>query len=293
MTPSDPPAIRLTDFAWKYQGAREFALSGVDLTIRAGEFVGVVGPNEAGKTTLVQAIKGIIPSCHNGVLRGSVEVFGREAKDLSATEAAATVGMVFADPDAQFTSMSVEEEITFGLENLGVPVGEILTRLDEVAALTDLADLLEKSPHELSGGQKQRVAIAGVLAMQPRILILDEPTSMLDPRSKTSVYRLLTELKERLNLTVIVVEHSLERLVDVCDRLLLVSAGSIRVDAPTREFFGRLDAADRRSIRVPATIGFLERVRRAGALPAGGDTPVTLDDVSSAARSLASSGALA
>lgn len=293
MTALDPPAIRIADFSWKYQDAREFALRGVDLTVREGEFVGIVGPNEAGKTTLVQAIKGIVPSCHNGVLRGSVEVFGREAKDMSAAEAAATVGMVFADPDAQFTSMSVEEEITFGLENLGLPIEEIVTRLTEVAALTDLTDLLEKSPHELSGGQKQRVAIASVLAMQPRILILDEPTSMLDPRSRAGVYRLLTEVKERLNLTVIVVEHSLERLVDVCDRLLLVSAGGIRVDAPTRQFFGRLDDDDRQSIRVPATIGFLERVRRAGAPTAGSDTPVTLGDVSAAARSLAASGALA
>lgn len=287
-SPHDPPAIRFSEFSWKYQDAKRFALSDVDLTVREGEFVGIVGPNEAGKTTLVSAIKGIIPENHHGVYRGVVEVFGREVRSLSTLEAAGAVGMVFADPDAQFTSMSVEEEITFGMENLGVPLPEIHRRLASVAALADLADLLEKSPHELSGGQKQRVAIASVLAMEPRILILDEPTSMLDPRSKTMVYRLLADLKERRRLTILVVEHNLERLVEVCDRLVLVTDGGVRVDAPTRTFFDLLDEDDRRSIRVPSSIGFLGRVRRDGS---GG--AVTVPQVAAAARRLITSGARA
>ena len=176
--------IAIKDLSWCYGDSEHRALDGVNLTLNSGEFVGIVGPNESGKTTLAAAMKGIIPQSFNGVYLGSVDLFGRPIVDYDAAECASLVGLVFSDPDAQFTTMSVEEEITFGLENIGLPIDVIGERLEWACELAGLQRLLTKSPFELSGGQKQRVAIAGVLAMRPKVIILDEPTSMLDPVSK-------------------------------------------------------------------------------------------------------------
>jgi len=173
--------IAIKDLSWCYGDSEHRALDGVNLTLNSGEFVGIVGPNESGKTTLAAAMKGIIPQSFNGVYLGSVDLFGRPIVDYDAAECASLVGLVFSDPDAQFTTMSVEEEITFGLENIGLPIDVIGERLEWACELAGLQRLLTKSPFELSGGQKQRVAIAGVLAMRPKVIILDEPTSMLDP----------------------------------------------------------------------------------------------------------------
>lgn len=275
------PVIAVEQLTWRYEGGERDALDGVDLTIGNHEFVGIVGPNESGKTTLASAMKGIIPQSFNGIYRGRVELFGKDIGSYDAAQCASLVGMVFSDPDAQFTSMSVEEEITFGLENLGVDTPEIGRRLDWVTRLAGLEGLLAKSPFELSGGQKQRVAIAGVLAMRPRIMILDEPTSMLDPVSKAGVFSLLDHLKRTLDMTIVVIEHNLERLVEVCDRMVMLADGRVVVDAGLDAFFGRLDDAARDAIRIPGTVLFAESAL-ADASP--GKTPVRLDEITRACQ---------
>jgi energy-coupling factor transport system ATP-binding protein len=212
-------AVEIKNLCWRYEGREEFTFEDLNLSIEENQFIGIVGPNEAGKTTLVSAIKGIIPSNFNGIYKGSVELFSKKVSTSSTRELAKTVGMVFSDPDAQFTSMSVEEEISFGLENIGCSVKEINDRMKWVSELTNIGELLEKPPYDLSGGQKQRVAIASIIAMKPKIIILDEPTSMLDPISKDMVFDLLKTMKEKLKLTVIVVEHNIEKLVELADKM--------------------------------------------------------------------------
>ncbi|WIY82532.1 ABC transporter ATP-binding protein [Propionimicrobium sp. PCR01-08-3] len=258
------PAIEIKDLTWSYGESEHKALDGVNLTLDQGEFVGIVGPNEAGKTTLAAAMKGIIPQSFNGIYLGTVDLFGRPIVDYDAAECASLVGLVFSDPDAQFTTMSVEEEITFGLENIGTPIEVIQERLHWACELAGLERLLQKSPFELSGGQKQRVAIAGVLAMRPKIIILDEPTSMLDPVSKKGVFSLLAEVKRSLDLTVVVIEHNLEQLVEVCDRMILMEHGTIAVDAPLGTFFQQIPASARDSIRVPGTVTFFDQIEPSG-----------------------------
>lgn len=255
-------AVEIKDLYWRYEGREEYTFENINLTIEENQFIGIVGPNEAGKTTLVSAIKGIIPSNFNGIYKGSVKLFNKEVKTSSTRELAKTVGMVFSDPDAQFTSMSVEEEISFGLENIGCSIKEINERMKWVSDLTNIGNLLEKPPYDLSGGQKQRVAIASIIAMKPRIIILDEPTSMLDPISKDMVFDLLKTMKDKLKLTVIVVEHNIEKLVELADKMILINNGKIEKYVETDRFFDDIDFLNKRSIRIPEAIQFMHMVNK-------------------------------
>ncbi|QQK06955.1 energy-coupling factor ABC transporter ATP-binding protein [Miniphocaeibacter halophilus] len=253
-------AVEIKNFSWKYDKARDYALKDINLEINDNEFIGVIGPNESGKTTLMNVIKGIIPQNFTGIYKGDVKIYGDDVAGLSPIEITRRVGMVFADPESQFNSMSVEEEITFGMENIGLGIDEIATRLNNVCRLTDIQNLLEKPPYNLSGGQKQRIAIASILAMQPKIIILDEPTSMLDPISKDMIFDLLKIMKTELKLTVIVVEHNIEQLVEICDKFLLVNKGVIEKYDNTEEFFTNIDFLDSRNVRVPSGIKIINKI---------------------------------
>jgi energy-coupling factor transport system ATP-binding protein len=260
-------AVTIRGLGWKYAGRKTFAVEGVDLDIPANAFVSVVGPNEHGKTTLVSCIKGIIPHSFHGVWRGTVEIFGQDVRKLSGQRLAELAGFVFADPEAQFTSMTVEEELAFGLENIGLPLDEIERRLEWVSGLTGIAGLWDKSPFEISGGQKQRVAIASVLAMKPRILILDEPTSMLDPLGKDSIFDILADIKRETDMTVIVVEHNVEQVAPLSDLMVLVHEGKVARAAPPEEFFQDCQFLAERGIHPPQATAFLDQLKRAGRFP--------------------------
>lgn len=270
-------AIEISDLCWKYSGTKHNALDHITLSIEENSFIGVIGENGAGKTTLVSCIKGIIPNNYNGVYHGSLQIFGRELRKLSSVEVAQDIGIVFSDPDSQFTAMSVEEEIAFGLENTGCPVEEIRRRLEWVSKLTGITRLMSKPPYDLSGGQKQRVAIACVLAMQPKVVILDEPTSMLDPVSKDYVFSLLQKMKEEMKLTIIVVEHNIEKLIELSDKLLLMKDGKIQRFEPVDRFFDDLDALEGAGIRIPGAIQLMHYVR--GRTADAGPCPVQFDDI--------------
>jgi energy-coupling factor transport system ATP-binding protein len=257
-------AITIRGLGWKYSGRDSFAIEGVDLDVPENAFVSVVGPNEHGKTTLVSCIKGIIPHSFHGVWRGSVEVLGEDVRKLSAQRLAELVGFVFADPEAQFTSMTVEEELAFGLENIGLPLAEIEQRLAWVSDLTGIRGLWDKSPYEISGGQKQRVAIASVLAMKPRILILDEPTSMLDPLGKDAIFDILADVKREAEVTVVVVEHNVEQVAPLSDLMVLIHGGRVARAAPPEEFFQDCDMLVEHGIQPPQATMFLDRLRREG-----------------------------
>jgi energy-coupling factor transport system ATP-binding protein len=271
-------AVEIKGLSWKYDDSENYAIHNIDLTIPENEFIGIVGPNESGKTTLVSAIKGIIPSNYNGIYNGEIKLFGKVVTKCSPKNLAQLVGMVFSDADAQFTSMSVEEEIAFGLENIGCSVPEISTRLKWVSELTGIEDLLEKPPYDLSGGQKQRIAIASILAMKPQLIIMDEPTSMLDPFSKDIVFELLRKMKEELHLTIIVVEHNIEKLVELTDKLILINNGKVEKYENTETFFDDIDFVEQRNIRVPGAIKMMHAVQKLGNRQA--HCPIQFDEIS-------------
>lgn len=250
-------AVVIKDLSWKYEQSDKFLFEKLNLIIRENIFLGIIGSNESGKTTLVSCIKGIIPNIEVGIYKGEVRIFDEPVKDMNTKTIAQKVGMVFSDPDAQFTTMSVEEEIAFSLENIGVPVPEIRKRIEWVCKLTHLEELLDKPPYDLSGGQKQRVAIAAVLAAKPKIIILDEPTSMLDPKSKDEVFEILRMIKEELKMTVIVVEHNIEKIAELSDEVLLMNNGKIIRHEKADEFFKDVDLLKENGLKVPESIEIL------------------------------------
>lgn len=256
--------IEINDYSWKYINTRKNALEGINLTVEEGSFVGVIGPNGAGKTTLAYSINGLIPGQYNGIKKGTVNVFGKEVEEYSGGVLQQLVGVVFSDPEAQFTAMTVEDELVFGMENIGLNLKEIQERLDWVVELTELGELLEKPPYEISGGQKQRVALAAVLAMMPKILILDEPTSMLDPVSRQRIFGVLARLKEEENNTIIAIEHSLENLAPLADRMVLMSEGTLALEDETECFFEKSELLLESGVYPPGVIQFFHELKKRG-----------------------------
>jgi energy-coupling factor transport system ATP-binding protein len=256
--------VEVRGFGWSYEGAKDFALRDANLDIAEGDFTLIIGPNESGKTTLVSAIKGLIPHSFSGVMEGEVRVLGEPVEAKRAPALAKEIGFVFGDPEAQFTALTVEEEIVFGLENIGYPEESISDRIAWAADVTMIGDLLDKPPYDISGGQKQRVAIASVIAMEPRILILDEPTSMIDPLGKDLIVEICSELKRDHDMTVIVVEHNIEAFAPLADRVVVVNRGRIERHAPPRELFEDPSSLLERDIYPPQVTQLFGRLRRKG-----------------------------
>lgn len=256
--------IEIKDYTWKYRNTDDPALDNLNLRVEAGSFTGVVGPNGSGKTTLAYSIDGLVPGQYHGVKHGSVEIRGREVEQYEPGELQRIVGVVFSDPEAQFTAMTVEDELVFGMENLGLSLSEIQERLDWVVELVDLGPLLEKPPYEISGGQKQRVALAAVLAMMPAILILDEPTSMLDPLSTRRVFDVLYELSTDPERTVIVIEHDLNHLVKLADRMILLNDGKLLLHREKQEFFQHVDLLLEHQVYPPQAAHFFYELKQQG-----------------------------
>lgn len=268
--------IEIRDYTWQYLNTEQPALDAVNLDIYEGEFVGIIGPNGAGKTTLALSMDGLIPGQYHGVKQGTVKVMGKEVEDYPRGQLQRQVGVVFSDPEAQFTAMTVEDELVFGLENLGLSIPEIRERLEWVTELTALKPLLPKPPYEISGGQKQRVALAAVLAMMPKVMVLDEPTSMLDPISRKRIFEVLGRLKREQHNTIIVIEHSLENLIPLADRMILLSEGKVTLQAPTRDFFQEIAFLLEKGIYPPEAMQFFYRLVQRGWY--NGDLPITLDE---------------
>lgn len=251
--------IEIKDYSWKYLNTDRPALKQINLTIEEGSFVGIIGPNGSGKTSLAYSMDGLIPGQYNGIKKGVVNVFGKEVEEYAKGELQKLVGVVFSDPEAQFTSMTVEDELVFGMENIGMSIPEIKERLEWVTALTNLTPLLEKPPYEISGGQKQRVALAAVLAMTPKILILDEPTSMLDPVSRMRIFEVLAKLKKEQNNTIII-EHSLENLIPLADRMVLLVDSELVLEDETQAFFQQMTFLLEKGVHPPGSMRFFHEL---------------------------------
>lgn len=268
--------VEVDNYTWQYLNTEEPALKNINLKIEEGSFVGVIGPNGSGKTTLAYSMDGLIPGQYHGMKQGSVKILGKEVESYPAGTLQRQVGVVFSDPEAQFTAMTVEDELVFGMENLGMTIPEIRERLEWVTDLVNLGPLLMKPPYEISGGQKQRVALAAVLAMMPKVMILDEPTSMLDPLSRRRIFDVLAKLKGEQQNTIIVIEHSLENLIPLADYMVLLVGGELVLEDQTQAFFERLDLLQEKGVFPPGPMRFFHTLRKANIYP--GSLPLTVDD---------------
>jgi energy-coupling factor transport system ATP-binding protein len=214
-----------------------WVLDGVDLRVSAGEFVAIMGPTGGGKTTLCLALNGIVPHSTGGVIGGNLYVGGHNSKDRTVAQLAQTVGLVFQGPETQLFNMTVEAEVAFGLETLGLPPPEIRSRIDWALKLVGMDGQLHRSPFELSGGQKQRVAIAAILALKPPVLVLDEPTANLDPMGKREVFAAVDSLRRQEGITVILVSHESEQIAEFAERVIVLSEGRVTSDTSPRNTF--------------------------------------------------------
>ena len=270
--------IKLDGVHYSYPDAESEVLRGIDLTVDAGQVVGVVGASGVGKTTLAKVISGFIPHAEGGDLNGTVEVDGIKVPDTTLAEVVSRVGMVTQNPFNQISGakFSVREEIAFGLENLGVPRDEMIERVAAVVKLLGIGELVDRSPYALSGGQQQLVAIASMMVMEPRVLVMDEPTSQLDPSGSRLVFDIMNSLSEG-GTAVIVFEHKLELLREHADVLHVLADGVIAASGTPREVLSDPRTDD---WGVGAT-RFTRAARRAveqKLLPKGTDLPVSLED---------------
>ena len=266
-------AVKIENLSFTYSGGEKPALNKVNLEIKRGEYLGIMGLNGAGKTTLGLSINGIVPQSTMGLYEGSVTVEGLDTATTPVREMARTVGIVFDNPEFQMSQVSAAEEVALGLENLGVPNEEMPPRVGAALGTVGLAGFEERSPMGLSGGQQQRLAIASVLAMQPKILFMDEPTSNLDPIGKEEVFELARKLNREEGMTVIVAEHEAEVLAAYADRIVVLHQGEIVMIGTPSEVFSRGAELAKLGLRVPQATELALSLAAAGAT----DLPVTTD----------------
>src|SRR5512133_1537297 len=228
--------VNLQDVTYKYPLTDTPALQNINLQVNEGEFLAVIGPNGAGKSTLCYTLAGFVPHFFKGELTGTVEVAGVESQSSALSEWVLNVGLAFQNPFNQISGAkyTVFEELAFGLENIGVPREEMKRRVDEALDLTGIRELADRSPYSLSGGQQQRVALTSILVMQPKVLVLDEPTSQMDPIGTREVFGVIRAMVER-GMTVILAEHKVEWIAQFADRVIALHEGQILLQGTPSE----------------------------------------------------------
>jgi energy-coupling factor transport system ATP-binding protein len=227
---------------YRYPLTKELALKDISFEVEKGEFIGIIGRNLAGKSTLCQALVGLVPHFYHGAYGGRVMIDGIEVGKAEISELVSKVGIVFQNPFTQVTGskLSVYEEIAFGLENMGISRDEMRQRIDYSLELLDIYRFRDRNPFELSGGQMQRMAIASIIAMKPEVIVLDEPTSQLDPQGSEEVFKAIQSLSKE-GMTIILVEHKIEKIARYSDRVMLLNEGGV-VDFDTpKKIFSRDD----------------------------------------------------
>jgi energy-coupling factor transporter ATPase len=226
--------IETKNLTYTYPGGTKPSINNISIKVEKGEFVLITGPSGCGKTTLCRCFNGLIPHFYQGELKGEITVAGMATITHETHAMAKSVGLVFQNPENQLFALSIEKDVAFGLENLGVPREEMRKKVEWALNLTGIYDLRERSPHEVSGGQQQRVAIAAVLAMQPEIIVLDEPTSFLDPLSAEKIFDVIHDLNKKLGITVVLVEHRLDLTAKYADHIIILDEGKVCFDGNPR-----------------------------------------------------------
>lgn len=275
------PVIAVENLKYRYPHADALALDGLTFTVEKGEFIGIVGANGAGKSTLSQALIGLVPQFYNGAYGGRVLIDGLPAESTPISELCCKVGLVFQNPFNQLSGAkdNVYEEVAFGMQNLGVPRAEMHRRTENALKLLDIWQFRDRNPFDLSGGQMQRVAIASILVMEPDIIVLDEPTSQLDPQGSEEVFRTVDKLAHS-GITILMIEQKIEKIAAYCDRILLLHQGhQIAFDTPQKVF----SRPDLEQLGVQAPV-FTRICRALGTTLSDGSYPVTVEEAANQLR---------
>ena len=273
--------ITVENLRYRYPHAKELALDGLDFSVEKGEFIGIIGENGAGKSTLSQALMGLVPQFYKGAYGGTVMVDGIEAGRTPVAQLCGHVGLVFQNPFNQLSGAkdNVYEEVAFGMQNLGVPAEEMKNRVEEALKLLDIWQYRDRNPFDRSGGQMQRVAIASVLVMRPDVMILDEPTSQLDPEGSDEVFKAVETLTGS-GITILMIEQKIEKLAAYCDRILLLHKGKqIAFDTPQKVF--SMPDLNNYGIQAPT---FTRICKAEGVTLADGTYPVTVEEAAGVLR---------
>ena len=266
--------IRANHLTFTYTGAPKPSVQDISVDISSGEFVVLTGPSGCGKTTICRCLNGLIPNFYSGDFAGELVVDGMNVKEHTTAELAAHVGLVFQNPENQLFSLSIERDVAFGPENMGLSRDVTRKRVDWALDATGITDLKDKPPYELSGGQQQRAAIAAVLAMQPKVIILDEPTSFLDPKSALEILEVVSTLNEQLGITIVLVEHRLDIVSRHANRVIVMDDGKIVLDGTPRDVYG--EQARLIGIGLPRVTTLFHLLRKEGL--EFSQTPTTVDE---------------
>ena len=268
--------IELKNVSYRYPYSKEPALKDVSISFERGKFYGIVGENGGGKTTLCNLIRGLIPHFYNGTLEGDVLVDGKDIREWDTAELSVQIGYIFQNPFSQISGVkpTVFEEIAMGLENLGVPKDEMIERVIKVCEKLKIEELIEKNPNELSGGQRQRVAFASIMVMDMPTLVIDEPTSQLDPEGTEGVFSIISELKNS-NKTILLIEHKMDLIAEYCDEVVVIQNGQIALHGPTKEVLVNPRLNEYGAV-MPEVTRFGHEMKAAGKPLA--EIPVTIED---------------
>ena len=251
--------IKIENLHYTYPGDDAESLKGVSLEIERGSFVAVLGHNGSGKSTLAKHLNAILLPTEGKVLIDGIDT----ADENNLLKIRSTVGMVFQNPDNQIVAHVVEDDVAFAPENLGVEPAEIRERVDNALKAVDMYEFRLHAPHLLSGGQKQRVAIAGVIAMQPEVIVLDEPTAMLDPKGRREVIDTVTKLCREKGITIVLITHHMSECIDA-DRLIVMSNGDVVADGTPQEVFSQVELMHSEGLAVPATTELMWQLNNKG-----------------------------
>lgn len=260
--------IKIEKLSFKYQNAEANTLEDISLTIDKGDFVGLIGESGAGKTTLCSCINSLIPHHYTGDFYGSIKIDGQDTFDVKPGELALKVGSVFQDIESQLVSYFVEDEILFGLENFGVPADQIESRLAGALEALDITELRYREVSSLSGGQKQKVVIAAILALEPDVLVLDEPTGELDPASSVQIFELLKKLNEEKGITIVVAEQKIMLLCEYVKKLIVLEKGKLIHYGEIRSTLTHQKEMEEAGINCPRVLTLTKKMAEEKLIPA-------------------------
>ena len=270
--------ITLKNINYTYPLESKATIKNLNLTLESGKVYGLIGANNAGKTTLCNIIRGFIPSVYRGELEGEVLLKGKNLTSYDSGEIASIIGYSFQNPFTQISGVkeTVYEEIAYGMENLGVLREKMIQKVEELLKLFNLEELKDKNPFELSGGQKQRVALASIIALDPEVIILDEPTSQLDPKSTEDIFNIIKLLKST-GKTIILIEHKIDLVAEYCDDVILMENGQIIMQGPSRDVLTNESVLKHGGQLPQVTLFFLEG-KKAGKISADRKIPITINE---------------
>ena len=269
-------SIQIKNLTYRYPTSEADVLKDVSFTVKKGELCAIVGANGSGKTTLCNAIRGFVPKFYKGEISGDVLVNGRDVKEDPDGKNALEIGFVFQNPFTQISGIAstVYEELAYGLENMGVEPEEICQRIERIMELTKIQEFRDRDPYQLSGGQQQRVALAAILVMDQDVLVIDEPTSQLDPQSTDDVFEII-KLMKSMGKTIVLVEHKMEQIAEYADQIIVLDGGQVVMEGTPKEVFSDPDCLKYHT-RLPQSTRIALELKKEGANLS--EIPVTVEE---------------